>query len=310
MSGAAAAAPEGSPRDCSRVRQHSARSQRKQCTRHHPPPGHLPHASEETAQRQRDRHAQRKSLQSQRHTCHQPHHAAGAHTQIHRCRHRHQPRRRHAKVYIRQHHPRAAAQEHQQQIPNRQSAFKRLETSSAADALYRAAHDRRGERSQQNGADAKEQRRRRPLPHADDCPPAAAPSPSQSAGTRRFFCLSTCGESSTSTAPMSSSQRVVSPQSSRIKNAAAMPSDTGYDIIPQDAAAMPYAAHAPVDTPHMSENASANPGAAPSRILPACRRIFRPVPLFVCAPPRCPCRLLLPCQHFGHACPLPCRRES
>ena len=29
----------------------------------------------------------------------------------------------------------------------------------------------------------------------------------------------------------------------------------------------------------MSENASANPGAAPSRILPACRRIFRPVPL-------------------------------
>ena len=161
---------QGSPRDCSRVRQHSARSQRKQYARHHPPPGHLPHASEETAQRQRDRHAQRKSLQSQRHARHQPHHAARAHTQIHRCRHRHQPRRRHAKVYIRQHHPRAAAQEHQQQIPNRQSAFKRLETSSAADALYRAAHDRRGERSQQNGADAKEQRRRRPLPHADDCP--------------------------------------------------------------------------------------------------------------------------------------------
>ena len=42
---------------------------------------------------------------------------------------------------------------------------------------------------------------------------------------------------------------------------------------------MPYAAHAPADTPHMSENASANPGAAPSRILPVCRRIFRPVPL-------------------------------
>ena len=115
--------------------------------------------------------------------------------------------------------------------------------------------------------------------HTPMIAPGSSAKPVAISGNAPFLCLSTCGESSTSTAPMSSSQRVVSPQSIRIKNAAAMPSDTGYVTSPHDAAAMPYAAHAPADTPHMSENASANPGAAPSRILPACRRIFRPVPL-------------------------------
>ena len=115
--------------------------------------------------------------------------------------------------------------------------------------------------------------------HTPMIAPGSSAKPVAISGNTPFLCLSTCGESSTSTAPMSSSQRVVSPQSIRIKNAAAMPSDTGYVTSPHDAAAMPYAAHAPADTPHMSENASANPGAAPSRILPACRRIFRPVPL-------------------------------
>lgn len=115
--------------------------------------------------------------------------------------------------------------------------------------------------------------------HTPMIAPGSSAKPVAISGNAPFLCLSTCGESSTSTAPMSSSQRVVSPQSIRIKNAAAMPSDTGYVTSPHDAAAIPYAAHAPADTPHMSENASANPGAAPSRILPVCRRIFRPVPL-------------------------------